>query len=104
MSKIYCDTDEVVTRRNARIVAFFSSLERMMLGLERVVKLNKPSLNGERYLTDKELSATLKISRRTLQDWRNNGQINYVYLGGKVIYRESEVMKLLEKNFHKAWK
>ena len=34
---------------------------------------NQPLLGGEHYLTDRELSQRLKISRRTLQDYRNNG-------------------------------
>lgn len=33
----------------------------------------KPSLNGESYLTDKELSVKLKVSRRTLQEYRTDG-------------------------------
>ena len=36
---------------------------------------NQPLLGGEHYLTDRELSDRLKISRRTLQDYRNNGKL-----------------------------
>ena len=30
----------------------------------------RPPLDGERYLTDGEVSELLRVSRRTLQDWK----------------------------------
>jgi len=60
-------------------------------------------LNGEKYLTDKEVSEKLKVSRRTLQDYRNQGRIAYIQLGGKILYKESDIEKMLEDNYYKAW-
>lgn len=60
---------------------------------------NRPLLNGHRYLTDDELSRLLHINRRTLQDYRNMGRISFVKLGGKVLYREEDVEKLLQENY-----
>ena len=51
---------------------------------------------GEHYLTDRELSERLKISRRTLQDYRNNGILPYRQLGGKILYRESDIERVLQ--------
>jgi len=59
-------------------------------------------LGGEHYLTDKEVSTRLKVSRRTLQDWRTNRQIAYIALGGKTLYRESDIQTMLERNHRKA--
>ena len=58
---------------------------------------NQPLLGGEHYLTDRELSERLKISRRTLQDYRNNGILPYRQLGGKILYRESDIERVLQK-------
>ena len=58
---------------------------------------NQPLLGGEHYLTDRELSQRLKISRRTLQDCRNNGILSYRQLGGKILYRESDIERVLQK-------
>lgn len=44
------------------------SLDRMLSGVERMAADYRPMLGGERFLTDKEVAARLKISRRTLQD------------------------------------
>lgn len=94
---------EIITKDNERVTRLFGSLERMLSGIERLVANHRPTLNGERFLTDKEVSTRLKVSRRTLQDWRTNGQIAYISLGGKVLYKESEIQKMLEKYHQKAW-
>lgn len=61
-------------------------------------------LNGERYITDKELSERLKISRRALQEYRNDGKIPYYQIGTKILYRESDVEKVLHANYRKAYR
>jgi excisionase family DNA binding protein len=93
---------EIITRENERIVRFFKAIDNMSEGLEKLVVNRKPQFSGERFLTDKEVSAKLKVSRRTLQDWRTNGQIAYISLGGKTLYRESDIQAMLERNHRKA--
>ena len=95
---------EIITKQEEVVILFFKSLDRMLEGLEELDINYKPTLKGEIYITDKELSERLKISRRTLQEWRNNGMIEYVQLGGKIIYAESTIQKLLEKHRHTTWK
>ncbi|MFU2422260.1 MAG: helix-turn-helix domain-containing protein [Bacteroides sp.] len=63
-----------------------------------------PMLGGERFMTDKELCARLQLSRRTLQDYRNNGVIPYIQLGGKILYRESDIQKILMANYREAYR
>lgn len=96
-------SNEIITRENDRIKRFFSSLDRMLDKIERVLTGCKPTLNGERFLSDPEVSNRLKVSRRTLQDYRTTGKIPYIQLGGKVLYRESDIQKMLEENYHKGW-
>jgi excisionase family DNA binding protein len=64
----------------------------------------RPMLGGERFMTDKELCARLQLSRRTLQDYRNNGVIPYIQLGGKILYRESDIQKILMANYREAYR
>ena len=66
----------------------------------RVTSNYRPLLNGERYLSDVEVSHRLKVSRRTLQDYRDNGTLPYFKLGGKVLYRESDLEALLQRCYH----
>ena len=41
------------------------------------------------YLTDKEVADLLRVSRRTLQEYRNERLLPYIILGGKALYPES---------------
>ena len=87
--------NNLITKNHEKVKSFFLSLERMLDGIENLVKNSKPSLNGERYLTDKEVSERLKISRRTLQDYRQ--------LDGKILYKESDIEKMLNDNYFPAF-
>ena len=51
-----------------------------------------------------ELCDRLQLSRRTLQDYRNNGIIPYIQLGGKILYRESDIQKILMANYREAYR
>ncbi|RGU38244.1 DNA-binding protein [Alistipes indistinctus] len=95
---------EIITKNNERVRGFFHSLERMLDKIEGVVTNHRPTLNGERFLTDAEVSERLKISRRSLQDYRTNGQIPYIQLRGKVLYRESDIQKMLDEGYRENFK
>ncbi|MCD7900753.1 MAG: helix-turn-helix domain-containing protein [Bacteroides sp.] len=71
--------------------------------IEHVLKTHKPLFDGEHYLTSEELCSILKISRRTLQDYRNNGVLPFIQLPGKVLFRESDIRKILEERFRPAY-
>lgn len=73
--------NELITGDNERIVSFICSLDRILEEVRRFTETNRPVLNGERFLTDKELASKLKVSRRTLQDYRNEGRIPYIFHG-----------------------
>ena len=66
-------------------------------------KTNDPTLGGENFLTDKEVAERLRISRRTLQEYRNEGRISYIQLGGKIIYKESDIERLLKDGYREAY-
>ena len=71
--------------------------------IEHVLKTHKPLFDGERYLTSEELCSILKISRRTLQDYRSNGVLPFIQLPGKVLFRESDIRKILEDRLRPAY-
>jgi len=92
---------EIVNKESRSVVSFFKSLDRISESIQTLTN-HRPPLGGEHYLTDEEVSTRLKVSRRTLQDWRTNGQIAYISLGGKTLYRESDIQAMLERNHRKA--
>lgn len=93
-------SNELLTSENNEgIKSFFLSLDSLSSSVERLFSSRKPTLDGERFYTDGELSKKLKISRRSLQDYRNEGRIPYIKLGGKILYRGSDIEKLLEDGY-----
>lgn len=87
-----------------RVKAFFSLLKDLSSRVEKTRDNNKPSLDGERYYTDKELAVKLKVSRRSLQDYRNNGILPYTQIGGKILYRASDIERVLMDGYREAYR
>lgn len=54
------------------------------------------------YNTD-QLMALLRVSRRTLQDWRDKGLIEFSAIGGKFYYKNSSVMNMLDRHTIKTF-
>ena len=86
-----------------RVRAFLSSLEELSEKVEKIRENNKPSLDGERYYTDKELAVKLKVSRRSLQDYRNNGILPYIQIGGRILYRASDIERTLMDGYKEEY-
>ena len=85
-------------------VGFIGKLDALFEGIERMDASHKASPSNEQFLTDKEVSARLKVSRRTLQDYRNEGRIAYIQLGGKILYRESDIERMLTDSYRTAYR
>ena len=96
---------EIITKSSDKVTKFISLIDRIESGLDRMSEGCKPLLNGERYITDKELCKRLNVSDRTTQDWRTTGKIAYVQFEGKgkVMYAESEVERLITAHYQEAW-
>lgn len=97
-------SSQLITPDNERIKSFFNSLDHLSSSLEHLFSSRKPSLNGESFYTDEELSKKLKISRSSLQDYRDEGRIPYIKLGGKILYRASDIKKLLEDGYREKFR
>lgn len=95
---------EMITKNHTLVAEFGDSLDRLLDGIENFMANSRPTLGGKRFLTDKEVSARLKVSRRTLQDYRNNGIIAYYQLGGKILYKESDIERMLAANYREAFR
>ena len=90
---------DLITKDSDATLVLFSSLDRVLENVEYMVTNYRPMLNGEHYLTGEEVCKKLCISKRTLQDYRDTGMLGYVQLPGKIIYRESDIMELLDRHY-----
>ena len=94
--------NRVLTADDEQIAAVLHALRKSAKAASRLTENYRPPMNGERYLTDKEVSQMLKVSRRTLQEYRTERKIPYIVFGGKVLYQESNIEKMLAENYRKA--
>lgn len=53
--------------------------------------------SGEKWLTNNEALQVLRVSKRTLQKYRDDGWISYSQISGKLYYKLSEINNMLEK-------
>ena len=81
----------MITKNHALVAQFSDSFDRLLDGIENFMTNSCPILG-------------LKVSRRTLQDYRNNGIIAYYQLGGKILYKESDIERMLAANYREAFR
>ena len=84
---------------NENLREALGDLAKVDAGIEQIRGLCRPVLNGEHYLSGEEVCKALRITKRTLQQYRDDGVIPFVALPGKMLYRESDLFALLEKNY-----
>ena len=91
-----------IDKHDPRVADLFRRLEKAGKALDKLESSGGRTLKGERFVTDEELSRLLKISRRTLQEYRTARIIPYYLIQGKVLYMESEIQKFLEDSRKKC--
>ncbi|MBW4908240.1 helix-turn-helix domain-containing protein, partial [Prevotella salivae] len=78
---------EIITQQDSQMQMFAQLMEGTLKKLERYCSTARPMLGGEVYLTGEDVCKLLRLSTRTLQDYRDNGTIAYCKIGGKILYR-----------------
>lgn len=82
-------------------------MQRLVERLKRIEELctlsseqNRSVLpDGDRLLDNYDLCKMLNISKRTLQRYRTSGDLPYQMIYHKTFYRESDVLRFIERNF-----
>jgi excisionase family DNA binding protein len=94
---------DMLIRKSPRVATCLQSLDNIRDEIRKLMKSLRTILNGESFITDKELSEQLSVSRRTLFEWRTNELIGYIQLGGKVLYRQSDIAEFMEAHYRKPF-
>ncbi|WP_443606927.1 helix-turn-helix domain-containing protein [Alistipes putredinis] len=94
--------NKVLTADDAPVAAALHALSESCKAASRLAESYRPPMNGDRYLTDREVSELLKVSRRTLQEYRASRMLPFILFGGKVLYREYDLQQFLEENYRRA--
>lgn len=93
---------EILTLERGLLADTLVSLKESRRKISRFMQKHHPLLNGDRYLTDKEVAELLKVSRRTLQKMHNDRTLPFLIIAGKALYQEHDIQMLLERNYRKA--
>ena len=56
------------------------------------------------WLDNNDAATLLKVSKRTLQDWRNDGLIGFSQIGSKIYYSRAEIDRFLMAHFQKPYR
>lgn len=67
--------------------------------VRNIAQTHRPLFEGEIYLTGREVCDRLFLSPRTLQDYRDKGIIPYTQIAGKILYRLSDINRILSENY-----
>lgn len=62
--------------------------------MEKVEKVE----SGERLLNVRETAALLNVGPQTIFNWRSQGKIPYTKLGGRLLFRLSDLQEFIKAN------
>ena len=82
-----------------QILAHIEEIEKTIASAKDTFKDYRPLLGGDRWISDREAAEFLQVSRHTLLSYRQKQILPYVLLGGKVLYRESDLQGILQRNY-----
>ena len=94
--------ERILTLNDELIAGTLESLRKASRKADALMDNYKPFLHGERLMTDGELATTLRVSPRALRDYRNDGILPYIRMKGNILYRESDIEKVLRNNESKT--
>ena len=89
----------LITKESAEFRELAGQLKAAHKSVIIVREKHRPSIADERYLTGEEVMEYLHICQRSLQTLRDNRVIGFTTIGGKILYPESELQKVLLDNY-----
>ena len=90
---------DLLTNDNEEVIAHQEMIIQLRTRIESILKNYRPVMNGEIYLSGEDLCKLLHISKRTLQQYRDDKILPYIQIGGKIIYKETDILTILEQNY-----
>lgn len=94
--------EDIVTGTTPEYQQLRRELRKAIAFLDEMIAVYRPTIYQEVYLTSEEVREMFGLSLRCLQNYRDNRQIPFTTLGGKILYPQSKIHELLEKHYMKA--
>jgi len=100
---------EVITIENQAFSKLLNNLENLTHEIRTLNQNSKPNENltkpkeklasNDQWLDNEDVCKLLRVTKRTLQNYRDNFVLPYSQIGKKILYKASDVQKVLEKNY-----
>jgi hypothetical protein len=103
-SKMENITREIMSDEYRQIVEYFMPIAKELAEIKKIVEVigkNRFLKTMENWINGEEVIQVLKISKRTLQSYRDKGLLGYTQIGNKIYYKVEEIQQLMEKNYKK---
>ena len=92
---------EIITFESQTFQDLIKKIDGINSNIEKAV--GKPIL-GDDWLDIQDTCQLLKVSKRTLQTYRDNGTLSFSQIGGKIYFKATDLRAHLEKHYIKAFK
>jgi hypothetical protein len=89
---------------NITVENFKELINKVDLLMKQVENLSSTYPLSERWLDIQETCILLKVSKRTLQSYRDNGVLSFSQIGSKIYYRAADIQSHLEKHYKPAFR
>lgn len=89
---------EVIVIESETFKSLIKKIDEIEVKIEEAIK--RPLLN-DKWLDIKQTCEILKVSKRTLQTYRDRGVIGFSQFGGKIYINATDINKYLEKHYIK---
>ncbi len=96
--------ERVITKQSEELRAVLNKIAESRADLYNIGSLHQPHLSCGRYLTGEQVQAWFSICKKTLQTYRDTGIIAFTSIGGKFLYKENDLIKILDDNYRLARK
>ena len=90
---------ETINKETPEMKQLISGIKGLTNRVRSIAQTHRPLFEGEIYLTGREVCERLFLSPRTLQDYRDKGIIPYTQIAGKILYRLSDINRILSENY-----
>ena len=92
-------SEDIITRDSSEFKELRRNIIRAIQAVDILIDAHRPAIGNEVYLTSEEVCSLFGLSKRSLQNYRDNGEIPYTAIGGILLYPETKLNEILEKNY-----
>lgn len=94
--------EQIITRNSKEFIDLRRNIIQAIRFVDILIDTHRPAIGNETYLTTEEICSIFNISKRSIQNYRDDRQIPYTMIGGKILYPQSAILELLQAHYVKA--